>query len=1031
MTLRKLFFTLRLSRDLPYPAGLLYILFLIAASNSSPQSRYTHYGASEGLSQLNVRSIVQDKQGFLWVATWDGLNHFDGYQFRIYQHDLTDSNTISNNNVLFVKADQRDRIWAQFPDGRINIYDKKTRRFHLMKNPDGTPFISSSLHPPIEDDHGLLWTSSNEMVWNINPDNFEIRAFKPKIMRDAISGARPALVLGEKKKIYILYPDSTFFVYNTDFPYYSLLFTSDNRVLFTTVKGELFELEYRTGTSRLLANFITSKGVPTPLYTVYEDKAGNIWAGTSEELYICENFAARDSRKVFKRISYTSSAEKPNETVYAVFSDSSDVLWVGTISGLYKVNPVRKKITFLPAGKLYRDLFGDSFPISMLRLSDGRLLTGTTNGLYVYNPIQETAHRFTRQNSGYSGQPAYCIYKDAGDRIWAGTRFGLNRYDAGSGRFKEYIFADGGEPSALLNRIYGVTVTDDGRYWAATAGGLIEFNPDDKPYTIHTFPSSSTTLEGKSYILSLLADQEYLWAGTNGEGLLKISLKDMSYIRFFAKAGDPNSLSGNKIMAIYRDRQDRLWVATMGSGLNLLAKDEKSFRHFTASNGLSNNTVYGILEDNLGDIWVSTNAGLSRINGTTLEISHYGSNHLPSVTEFNQNSYYKSPDGTLYFGGMRGIITFRPEELTDNPHKPRIAITDFLLFNKSRPDLMAAKEIHLNYNENFFSFELAALLYDQPGSNQYAYRLKGLHEEWIYLGNRRNADLSNIEPGEYILAAKAANEDGIWSDEQELVRITIIPPFWRTGWFYSLILLLLVSAVVLSVRFYIRKKYKERIAQLEKEKLILEERNKTRDRIARDLHDDLASTVSSAGLYLQSVLQMFSDDQESAMQYLQKSASILNKAEQSMSDIVWSVSPNYDTLDNLILRIRLIGQELCTASGIRLEFSSSGEGSVNVSEELRRNIYLSAKECIVNAVRHSSCSEIRITASLSVEVISISILDNGAGFSVSEQKSSLGGNGLINIRKRLQEINGRAEFVSEQGKGTTVTLSAPLSAEKK
>ncbi|QOJ28311.1 MAG: ATP-binding protein [Ignavibacteriales bacterium] len=1022
--------TLRLNKSLPYTATLLYILLFAAAADSFPQSRYTHYGAAEGLSQLNVRSIVQDKQGFLWAGTWDGLNRFDGYNFLTFHHDFTDSSSIANSNILSLGTDQDDRIWVLFPDGRINVYDKRTRRFRLLKYPDGSPLLSAAIHTPKQDTSGYLWTGLNDTIRRIDPVTLQITSYAAKKVDFPEASVRPSLVMADRNKIYIIDTLLEKYVITTGFDYYSLFVTSDKRIFLTTQKGELKEYDYRNRTIRTLAVFTTAKGTSAILNTLHEDKNGNLWAGTSEGLFICENFRSLTGKVSFKNFSYASPSGKVSEPVYAVFTDDSDVLWIGTISGLYKVNPVRKTFSFLPAAKNYRDLFGDSYPISMLSLEDGRMLTGTTNGLYMYNPANETSYQFTPQNSGYAGHAAFCIYKAPDGGIWVGTRRGLNRYDTRTGRFKEYIFSSGGEPFSYKNRIYAVTASEDGRFWAGSAGGLFEFSPKDGSFLVHTFKSGIVS-ESKSYILSLLAEGDTLWAGTNGEGLLKISLRDMSYKRFSAQADNPTSLSWNKVMAIHRDRKGRLWAATMGGGLNLLSADEKSFRRFTTKEGLSNNTVYGILEDNSGDLWVSTNAGLSRINGSDYTISVFGRNDLPDITEFNQNSYYKSPDGRLFFGGMRGIISFRPEEIKGNPHLPRIAITDFLLFNKSRPDMLGAPEIRLKYNQNFFSFELAALLYDHPGSNQYAYRLKGLHDEWIYTGTRRNIDFSSVEPGEYIFAAKAANEDGLWSEEQELARIVIVPPFWRTGWFYAVITLLVASAIILSARYYIRKKYKERIAGLEKEKLILEERNKTRDRIARDLHDDLASTVSSAGLYLQSAKQILPENKDAALQFLEKSTSILNKAEQSMSDIVWSVSPNYDSVDNLLLRIRLIAHEMCSSAGIRTEFISSGSGSGSVSEEIRRNIYLAAKEAVSNAVRHSSCTRITLTAKISSEAISLTIQDDGKGFSGSGNNASLGGNGLQNIKKRMSEINGSAQFVSEPSGGTSVMLSAPFASETK
>lgn len=215
---------------------------------------------------------------------------------------------------------------------------------------------------------------------------------------------------------------------------------------------------------------------------------------------------------------------------------------------------------------------------------------------------------------------------------------------------------------------------------------------------------------------------------------------------------------------------------------------------------------------------------------------------------------------------------------------------------------------------------------------------------------------------------------------------------------------------------------KREIEELEREKMILMERNKTRDRIARDLHDDLASTVSGAGLYMQSATSVLGEDEEAAMTMIKKSASLLQEAEQAMRDIVWSVSPEYDSIENLVLRIRLLTRELCEAAGIRFEFSKSGEFSLMLRDEIRRNLYLSTKEAVMNAVKHSGGNKIVVTIDSSSDAILIMVRDNGTGFRMETKAEKLGGNGLKNIRKRCDEIGAKAEITSTEGTGTTVLI---------
>jgi signal transduction histidine kinase len=321
---------------------------------------------------------------------------------------------------------------------------------------------------------------------------------------------------------------------------------------------------------------------------------------------------------------------------------------------------------------------------------------------------------------------------------------------------------------------------------------------------------------------------------------------------------------------------------------------------------------------------------------------------------------------------------------------------------------------------------MTATNFEDPTSNEYHWMLEGLTDRWVNAGNRRTVDVSNIPPGTYLFIVKVANRDGIWSDETVLAKIIVVPPFWRTTWFLFLAGIVLAGVIISVTVTLSRRKLNREIAELEKEKMIFLERTKTRDRIARDLHDDLASTVSGAGLYIQSATMVMGQNDEVAKEMIEKSASLLTEAEQAMRDIVWSVSPQYDNVENLLLRIRILTRELCEAARIRFEFRKSGETSNMLKDEIRRNLYLSVKEVLMNAVKHAEATLISVEIEVSERSILIKISDDGKGFRMDSQIEKLGGNGLGNIRKRCLEIGASFEIKSAEGKGTTVVIKAEI-----
>lgn len=1005
----------------------LLILLLLKDAPLFAQFKYEYFGVEQGLSQTTARATVQDEEGFLWIGTWDGLNRFDGYSFKQYHYDPTQKNSLTGNNITSLAVDKQNKIWISFTDNTVNIFDKRKEEFTLLQF-ENRPFLISKNQFLVDDGRGNFWTAVDNKVFKIETASLEISVFNSFKKDDGQTLlAANQLLLFNQNKIFLVDETDGIRALEVELKIILAYRLKNDNYLLASEEGKIYEFDIATRRIHFVKNFAKSKNEQVLIYTMLEDSRRRVWIAGSVGLHFSDNYLSQKEKADFERLRFEFDKKQilGRDVVFNLFEDKSGIIWVGHWIGLFKIHPNRKNFKSVPLQKTYSEIFGNNFPITFNTMDDTTLFVGTTDGFFIYDIYKNQIEKFTSENSSLASSIIYTLHRDGKNRLWLGTRKGLALFDPRTKKIQTFSFKKEND-DVNPNMIYAIAETRSGELLLGSAKGLIRFNPESKKYSVHSFVNANA--DG-NFFLSLLIDNNILWGGTNGGGLLKINLHDMSFKRFAVEKGNLNSLSHNKVMALHKDKQKRIWAATLGGGLNLLQPDEKSFRHFNASNGLPNNSVYGIIEDDKFNLWFATNNGISKINYDTFEIVNYSSADGIVNVEHNQNAYFKSKSGKIYFGGISGIQFFDPKEITSNNVQPNVVATDFKLFNKSRQDLLRRKNIKLKYNENFFSFELAALIFDNPSENEFAYKLDGLNENWIQLRSRRTIDFSGLNPGAYSLKVKASNEDGVWSDEIVIANIEISPPFWQTFWFYSILYFAMIGTAALAIRSYIKKRYKLRIAELEKEKLILEERSKTRTKIARDLHDDLASTVSSAGLFLQSAKQMLNDNIDSAKVYLEKTSSILDEAEQSMSDIVWSVSPHYDSLDNLVMRIKLLAAEVCEANNVKLNFSAAGNFAASISEDVRRNTYLIIKEALFNSIKHSSAEAIIILPSRDADVFSIEISDNGKGFEDGKE-ISLGGNGLRNMKKRSEEINAALNIESEINAGTKIKLTLKLKREK-
>lgn len=877
-----------------FVAFILSLKFAIGLSAQPRPVTFEHISLEEGLSQSAVTCILQDRQGFMWFGTYDGLNKFDGYDFVVYKHDLQNPHSLSDNTIQALFEDSAGMLWIGTREGLCRFdpgYEKITRYLH---NPNDPHSLSHNTVTAIcESRHGnatVLWVGTQG--GGLNRFDPESQRFV-RYQRDANNPA--SLSSNQVRSLHVSYQDNVTTLWIGTFNGLNRLVLStenngqnaevsfvryrhdpnnpqslsDNRIwsIAEESNGVLWLATFGGGLNRFdpdaqsFTRFLHDPKDPASLSNntvrpiLISQRDSTIWIGTSGGL---EKFETQRQRFIHHQHDETNPGSLSNDDVWSLYEDQSGALWIGTYGGgLNKFSPAKEKFIHVRHDPLNPKSLGYNMVMAIHEARAGDKTTlwiGTGGGgLYEYDASREQfiAYRHDPTDPmSLSSNGVAAIYQDHQGTLWIGTGVGLNKMLPGHKRFKRYLHDPANPNSISENGVSTIVETHHGGksfLWIGTgSAGLNRFDPQTGRFQrFQHNPEDSTSLSNDR-IYALYVEPEAngnsrsLWIGTDA-GLNQLvldeaafstngaSLAPVRFTRYRQDSANPKSLSNNRIFSIYADPDsinESLWVGTWGGGLNRLNRRTGEFTYFTEKDGLPNNVIYGILGDGEHNLWLSTNSGLSKLvlseaegfNPATGMFRNYDVDDGLQSKEFNQGAYFKSRAGEMFFGGINGFNRFYPSRVRDNPYAPPIVLTAFEKFDKLVPlekAITASDKVKLTYRDSFFSFTFAALDYTNPRKNQYAYKLDGFDEDWIYSGTRRYASYTNLDGGEYIFRVKGSNHDGVWNEEGASIKIIVTPPFWKTWWFLSLAGL---AALGLAYGSYRRKLE----ARLEKERIVNE-----------------------------------------------------------------------------------------------------------------------------------------------------------------------------------------------------------------
>ncbi|MEZ4851713.1 MAG: two-component regulator propeller domain-containing protein [Bacteroidia bacterium] len=652
-----------------------------------------------------------------------------------------------------------------------------------------------------------------------------------------------------------------------------------------------------------------------------------------------------------------------------------------------------------------------------------------------------------------SNQVALSIAEDSLHRLWVGTRSGLDRLKADGKSFDHFYSSPEGKGKLNDQFIWSLYTDSQGVLWVGTRRGISRFNQNEETFTNFSHIPGNRSSLSNNVVLSMLEDRNgNLWLGTRG-GLNRIDprVETPDFKSFLASPEEPASLSNNIIYSLLEDQKGRLWIGTE-RGLNRMVEDEGgkiSFVHYTTENGLPNDIISGILEDENGFLWISTNYGISVFNPDLVVeaddpspdlFRNYGiKDGLQSYT-FHNGSSYKTRSGELYFGGANGLNHFQPQQLRDNSFIPPVAITDLKILEESVPvykrgdkqsgktyleqSISKTSNLRLTHRDYSVSFEFAALNFDQPQKNQYAYKLEGFDDDWVYIGGRRTAYFTNLDPGKYTLKVRGSNNDGIWNKSPTQLSITVLPPPWKSWWAIILYVIAGVGLILTYIRYQIKKREEELRTQNRIEMAKIEEREKVRKNTSADFHDELGHKLTKISLFMELARRQIEPESPIA-DYFQKIEKNTQSLSEGMRDLIWILDPGQDSLYDTIIRLKDFGDHLYEHTNITFRTSGITDNLDGIPLDIssRRHLVMIFKEAMHNALKYADCDEVFLSTEIHADELVISFRDNGIGFDLN-QKSK--GYGLKNMQERAEKIKAEFQIHSSPESGTSIEVRKRL-----
>jgi two-component system sensor histidine kinase/response regulator len=1031
-----------------------------AFSETPEQITFSYISINEGLSQSTVFSIDQDKRGNMWFATYDGVNKYDGYAFTVYQHNEDDPNSIANDISRIVKTDSQGRVWIGTRDG-LSRYDEEKDIFQNFFYEKNGKHLQVNGIEEISPEQLLISTPEGLIMFDIKESKFIDDSFSTAMHKTIAS-----TLYRQGDQIYIGTSTDGLYTYSITQKTFekvipilgtkqiqAILQQSPTRIWVATEGAGLFLINPKT---KEIKNYLHSPSNPKSISSNYirslaMDSQNRLWIGTFNDLNIyhegTDSFASYSSNPV-------ENGSLSQRSVRSIFMDSQGGMWLGTyFGGLNYYHPIRnrfKNIRNIP----YKNSLSDNVVSCIVEDKDKNLWIGTNDGgLNLYNPITQRFTSYTLQEDesarGIGSNNIKAVYVDEKKSlVYIGTHAGgLSILHRNSGQVENFNQRN----SQLVNEnVYAILPDGEGNLWLGTLSALVRFNPEQRSFTTIEKEKDGTPVVSKQITTLFRDSHKRLWIGGE-EGVSVFQQEGLDIQK--ASILPVSNVTKLFTNCIYEASNGIIWVGTR-EGFYCFNEKDKQIKRYNTTNGLPNNVVYGILEDSFGRLWLSTNRGISCFNPETEKFRNFTESDGLQSNQFNTASYCRTSVGQMYFGGINGITTFRPELLLDNPYTPPVVITKLQLFNKVvRPDdetgiltknISETKSITLKSWQTAFSIEFVVSNYISGQHNTFAYKLEGYDKEWYYLTDSRTVSYSNLPQGTYQFLVKAANSDGKWNPIPTALEIIVLPIWYKTWWALLIFFATFAGFITFVFRFFWMRKSMEAQLEIERrDKEHQEEINQMKMRFFINISHELRTPLTLILTPLQEIINKISDRwTRNQLEYIQRNANRLLHLVNQLMDYrraelgVFELKAKKGNAHQLIQDNFLFYDKLARHKKITYTLHSELEDKEVLFDA--NYLELIVNNLLSNAFKYTESGQ-SITVTLKEENgwLLLQVSDTGIGIPINKQgkiferfyqiESEHVGSGIgLSLVQRLIELHhGRIELDSEENKGSTFSVYLP------
>lgn len=987
----------------------------------------------DGLSHATAHHVMQDEQGLIWISTRDGLNRYNGQQFNVFKHQPADTNSLSANMIWLTLQDSQGLIWIGTGGGGLNVYDLDQQQFYRFRHdPEDPKSISgNTIISLFEDASGTVWAGTENKGLNkvirrkMDPEGLQLEFKHYKADTDdpeSISN-NSIMDLEQRRDGYLWIAtyggginrmDIGQETFTSDFtiggPNVMSLAIYENQLWAGTKYHGLSLLNLDTNDLRVFrhrpgdSNSISSDFV----WPVFVDRGGDVWVGTFGGGLNKITVNKLDAGQPFRITSYkkgTLPDQLSDNYILSLIQDDRGVLWTATDNS--GVALFRRNMLFQRPNTeiLNSDLLIDALSFNdFLRDREGTLWMATTSGL-LYRTEDSDDARFLSSNG--SSKVIDVLVQLYDDRILVGTNVGL--YVMNEDRSK-LVKKPLSVPSAvaMVDRVYDIIEDPAHNIWLSTNTGLWKLNTELEVLDRFYHDGQSQRSLSSTNIGTLMLEEDTLWIGTSTAGLNKLNIKTGRVRQYSHRADNPESIGKNKVLDMLRDSADRFWVTTYGGGLNRLAYQggEVVFKKYLEKDGLPDNTVKHLAEDSAGYLWITTQNGLVRFNPDTewfvpISIPNQSAN-------VNLNKIIPADTSDYILTGSKGYRLFDPRDFLKEREGSPLLLTNVQVMGEDYPlDSVNPQKLMLPHDKNFLTLEFSLLDYFSAEFAHYQYKMEGLDRKWISAGNKNSARYSALPPGDYTFRVKARSYDGIPGQNEVAMAVSIAPPFWQSWWFRLLVLGGLVVLLWMGYKYRIKA-------------LLRVER--TRHRIASDLHDEVSASLSSITYFAEAIRQVQNGGNSSRfVELISQSAS---DAKEKITDIIWSIDPDNDDWVDLLSKCRRFASDLFESKNMDYELHIDTDIDQPLDLELRQHLWLIFKEMTVNAARHSQADKVEVRFGMNSNILKLVVQDNGIGMERSPKRS--GSHGIKNIKKRAEQIGADLQLETDAEIGTRWIMTLNL-----